>query len=96
MAYHGALMLAPAVATELSRDSGTDMAPPGLRGPFIGVFQTIIEAGTLCGPLILGLVLQWSGDPRIGTVLCAVAGLVAAAAFFIGKAYLESTQKLGA
>ena len=73
-----ALGLGNGISAGLFMALGTDMAPPGLRGPFIGVFQTIIEAGTLCGPLILGLVLQWSGDPRIGTVLCAVAGLVAA------------------
>ncbi len=62
---------------------GSDLAPPGSLGEFLGVWRLIGDGGATGGPLLVGVVAQLLALPSAALVM-GVVGLAAAAVFAYG------------
>lgn len=54
---------------------GTDLAPPGNEGPFLGRFGAISDTGRLVGPFLVGLLGEQAGLSAAAFMLAAVTAL---------------------
>jgi MFS family permease len=65
---------------------GTDLAPTGNEGPFLGRFGAMHDAGRLIGPFIVGLLGEWLGL-NIAAVALAVVTMIGLACLlgFVGE-----------
>lgn len=59
---------------------GADLAPPGARGEFLGVWRLIGDGGGMSGPLVVGVVADAFALP-VAALVVAGCGLTAAAIF---------------
>ena len=65
---------------------GTDLAPSGNEGPFLGRFGAMSDAGRLLGPFIIGLLGKWLGLNSAALALAVVtAASLALIIVFVGE-----------
>jgi MFS family permease len=72
---------------------GTDLAPPGARGEFLGVWRFIGDGGTTGAPLIIGSVADLVGL-QIAPLVMSGSGLIAVFifAFFVPETLKKKQQ----
>lgn len=66
------LGLANGLSAGLLLTLGTDLAPAGKEGPFLGRFGAMHDAGRLLGPFIVGLLGEWFGLDAAALAMAAV------------------------
>ncbi len=91
--YHSLLAVALAVgvanglSTGIVMTLGTDLAPPGRRSEFLGLWRLLTDAGTSAGPMAISALLA---VVPLGIAALGVAGLGALGSFVVYR-YVEET-----
>jgi len=70
-----------------------DCVEPRHRGIAVAVYLALLNIlGFALGPLAVGAASDWTGDLRLGMLLCPVAGLLGAAILRVGARHIEADR----